>query len=64
MGYDTLFEGEFTLDRPLTPEHKSILDELAETEHTIGEEGKPAVTCATTANGADTRWNRDCVGLW
>ena len=41
MGYDTLFEGRFSLDRPLTPEHKAALEEFAQEEHVPGEEGKP-----------------------
>jgi hypothetical protein len=42
MGYETTFEGKFTFDRPLTPEHKAVLDELAQAEHVAGEDGKPA----------------------
>jgi hypothetical protein len=41
MGYDTTFDGMFRLDRPLTPEHKAVLDELAQEEHVGGEDGKP-----------------------
>jgi hypothetical protein len=41
MGYETRFDGKFTLDRPLTPEHKSVLEELAQEEHVLGEDGKP-----------------------
>lgn len=31
MGYTTDFEGEFTLDKPLTPEHRVYLTKFAET---------------------------------
>ncbi len=41
MGYDTTFEGAFHLDRLLTSEHKSILDQLSQEEHTPEEDGKP-----------------------
>lgn len=41
MGYTTLFEGIFRLNRALTPEHKAVLDELAQEEHVPGEDGKP-----------------------
>jgi len=41
MGYHTEFQGQFLLDRPLSPEHKEALDDLAEEEHTPGEDGKP-----------------------
>jgi hypothetical protein len=38
MGYSTIFEGTFTLDRPLSPEHKGILEQLAQEEHLPGED--------------------------
>lgn len=41
MGYDTDFEGRFSLDRPLTAEYKRALEDLYEDEHTPGEDGKP-----------------------
>ena len=41
MGYDTTFDGMFRLDRPLTPEHKVVLDELAQEEHFAGGDAKP-----------------------
>src|SRR5690348_5831908 len=40
MGYDIFFDGRFTLDRPLAPEHKAELDRLASEEHE-GEDGTP-----------------------
>jgi hypothetical protein len=42
MGYDTYFEGRFQLDRPLTQEHRTILEELHDMEHKLGEDGKPS----------------------
>ena len=38
MGLNTNFHRIF-LDRPLTPEHKAILEEFADTEHEDDEEG-------------------------
>lgn len=31
MGYDTNFDGEFNLDKPLSPEHKAYLEKFSET---------------------------------
>lgn len=42
MGYDTYFEGEFQLDRPLSNEHFHFLREFAMEEHDPDEEGTPA----------------------
>lgn len=33
MGYTTEFKGEFTLDRPLSPEHKAYLVKFSEQRH-------------------------------
>lgn len=33
MGYHTSFEGQFNLDRPLTPEHKNYLKAFSEIRH-------------------------------
>lgn len=41
MSYDTKFFGRFSLDRTLGDQHKRILQELTEEEHTPGEDGKP-----------------------
>lgn len=36
MGYQTYFSGQFLLDRPLTPEHKKILDDFNTERHDPG----------------------------
>lgn len=70
MGYSMLFDGMFTLNRPLTPEHKAILDELAQEEHVPGMNGKPlrearsgrpCVYCQwkPTPNGAAIMWDME-----
>lgn len=41
MGYTTQFDGEFTLDKPLAPEHKAYLDALATTRRM---KRNPAIT--------------------
>lgn len=33
MGYDTIFEGSFSLNRPLDPEHKEYLQAFSESRH-------------------------------
>lgn len=68
MGYNTVFEGRFKLDRPLSPAHKQVLDELADEEHEPGEDGKPlrearsgrpCVYCQwkPTEDGAEITWD-------
>ncbi len=38
MGYTTTFEGQFDLDKPLTPGHKAYLERFAETRHMLWNE--------------------------
>ena len=65
MGLNTNFHGKFFLDRPLTPEHKAILEEFADTEHEDDEEGMgydaqpPTVYCqwVPTEDGAGLEWD-------
>lgn len=42
MGYTTRFEGQFTLDRPLTPQHKRYLDSFAATRRMKRDAAKTA----------------------
>ena len=44
MGYSTYFRGQFLLDRPLTVEHKRILDEFNEADHR-DDIGMPGIWC-------------------
>src|SRR5262245_22831050 len=63
MGYNTRFEGHLILDRTLTREHMAILERLAETAHTPGEDGTPPepeceyCPWEPTRDGAGIRWN-------
>ena len=41
MSYSTTFFGRFMLAPPLSSEHYAILKDLADEEHTPGEDGKP-----------------------
>lgn len=41
-GYTTTFEGRFTLNHPLTPEHYDVLTRFAQEEHYPGEKGMPS----------------------
>lgn len=48
MGYNTEFEGRFELDRPLTIEHKRILDQFSDTRHdniSLGPLGNKSIWC-------------------
>jgi hypothetical protein len=64
MGYDTRFEGIFILDRPLTKEHKTVLEAFARIEHRPGEDGQPpypeCLYCQwePTEDGTAIVWNR------
>ena len=40
MGYQTTFEGQFDLDKPLTPEHKAYLKRFAATRHMLWDESQ------------------------
>jgi hypothetical protein len=40
MSWNTEFSGRFTLDRPLSAEHRAVLEEIASTRH-AGGDGKP-----------------------
>jgi hypothetical protein len=63
MGYNTRFDGDFILDRPLSREHKVALERFAEMEHTPGEDGKPlAPEChwcqwVPSADGTRSCWD-------
>ncbi len=65
MGLNTNFFGSFALDRPLTAEHKAILEDFAEEEHADedghpGGSGKPpAVYCQwiPTEDGGGLEWD-------
>ena len=65
MGYDIRIEGQFILDRPLTKEHKTILEVFAKSEHTPGEDGKPrnaeCLYCqwVPTKDGGGICWDGD-----
>lgn len=45
MGLNTDFYGKFILDRPLTAEHRAVLEEFADEEHTYedGRRGGPSM---------------------
>lgn len=66
MGLRTNFYGRFNRDRPLTPEHKAILEEFADTEHEddqgrVGLDGKPPTLycqCVPTEDGVGLEWAR------
>ena len=53
MGYSTYFSGEFTLDKPLTAEHKKILEDFAEADHR-DEKGMPGIWCDWVPNNDGT----------
>ncbi|MBV9849396.1 MAG: hypothetical protein JO250_06890 [Armatimonadetes bacterium] len=65
MGLRTNFHGRFMLDRLLTPEHKAILEEFADTEHEdeqgrVGLDDKPpTLYCqwVPTEDGAGLEWD-------
>ena len=65
MGWNTDFYGRFTLDRPLSAEHKAILDEFADTEHhdalgKPGSDGKPPhwyCQWVPTEDGSGIEWD-------
>lgn len=40
MGYHTEFEGQFNLDRSLSPEHKAYLERFAKTRHMLWNESQ------------------------
>lgn len=62
---DTTFFGRFTLDKPLTPEHKEMLEEFYDTEHgdesgRSGGEGKPpSIYCqwVPAEDGTGLEWD-------
>jgi len=62
---DTTLSGRFTLDKPLTPEHKEMLEEFSDTEHEdesgrSGGEGKPpSIYCqwVPTEDGTGLEWD-------
>ena len=65
MGLNTNFYGRFSLDRPLTPEHRVILEEFTDTEHEdeegrLGLDGKPpTLYCqwVPTEDSAGLEWD-------
>lgn len=65
MGLNTEFYGSFTLNHPLTEEHKVILEEFADTEHEDeaghpGGEGKPPTLYCQwipTEDGTGIEWD-------
>jgi hypothetical protein len=59
MGYTTEFKGAFALDRPLSPEHKSVLDKLADYEDDDYPPGCPDAynQWEPTKDGAGIQWN-------
>ena len=58
---DTDFYGNFVLNRPLTPEHRMVLEEFAEEEHDrVGADGMPPTTYCQwrpTENGTGLEWD-------
>lgn len=63
MGLNTDFYGQFALDRPLTAEHRAILEEFAEEEHEPSEANAgiqpPTLYCQwrPTEDGTGLEWD-------
>ena len=63
MGLNTDFHGQFTLDRPLTAKHQTILEEFTEEEHEPSKadaDGQPPnLYCQwrPTADGTGLEWD-------
>ena len=58
MGYDTKFEGEFRLDRPLAAEHSAILQRFADESH--NDTDYPGIWCqwVPSADGQALVWDQ------